>query len=225
MRVDILTIFPKIFDSYFNESIIKLAQKNKLLEIKAHDIRAYTKDKHNKVDDHPFGGGAGMVMMPQPLFDAIEAVKKQNHGPVIYLSPQGETLTHTRAKRMSKMSEFILICGRYEGIDQRIIDLCVDQQISIGKYVLTGGELGAMVIIDAVSRFIPGILGDDKSHYEETFSRALSGKNTLTTPSPEFLMASKYQKLYYQEIIKKLINGENKTCTKNFFFKNFRRNT
>ncbi len=176
MKIDILTIFPHIFDSYFDESILKNAQTKGFLQIRAHDIRKFTKNKHQKVDDTPYGGGAGMLMTPQPLYDCIQHVKKTNQGPVIYMSPKGQTLTSTRAARFSKLSEVILLCGRYEGIDQRIIDLCVDQEISIGKYVLTGGELAAMVFVDAVSRFIPGILGDDQSAHEDSFSRKLAGK-------------------------------------------------
>ena len=176
MRIDILTIFPHIFDSYLNESIIKRAQKSNSIQIHIHDLRDFTKDKYNKVDDSPFGGGSGMVMMVQPIYDAIKKIRRSNKGPVIYLSPKGEMLTHTKAKKLSKLKGIILLCGRYEGIDQRAIDLCVDQELSIGKYVLTGGELPAMVVLDTVSRFIPGVLGDSHSAEEETFSRALSGK-------------------------------------------------
>ncbi len=177
MRFDILTIFPNIFDSYLNESIIKRAKKNEIIEIVVHDIRKYSKDKHKKVDDIPFGGGAGMVMSPQPLFDCITAVKKANKGPVIYLSPQGKTFTQSKAEKFAKKNQnLILLCGRYEGIDQRIIDLLVDEEISIGNYVLTGGELPAIVLIDAISRLIPGVLGKDDSHKEDSFSKAFDRK-------------------------------------------------
>lgn len=177
MRFDILTIFPNIFDSYLNESIIKRAKKNEIIEIVVHDIRKYSKDKHKKVDDIPFGGGAGMVMSPQPLFDCITAVKKANKGPVIYLSPQGKTFTQSKAEKFAKKNQnLILLCGRYEGIDQRIIDLLVDKEISIGNYVLTGGELPAIVLIDAISRLIPGVLGKDDSHKEDSFSKAFDRK-------------------------------------------------
>ena len=156
MRFDILTIFPNIFNSYLNESILKRAQKNNLIKIHIHDIRTFSKDKHHKVDDLPFGGGAGMVMTPQPLYDCIKHVKKLNKGPVIYLTPRGPTLIQSKIEKFSKKySGIILLCGHYEGIDQRIIDTLVDQEISVGKYVLTGGELPAMVMIDAISRLIP----------------------------------------------------------------------
>jgi len=176
MRIDILTIFPDIFDSYLNESILKRAQKKGLLKIHIHNIRDYTDDPHQKVDAPPFGGGSGMLMTAQPIYDAVQSIRKKNKGPVIYLSPKGDILTHARAQKLSKLKSMILLCGRYEGIDQRALDLCVDQEVSIGKYVLTGGELPAMVLIDTVSRFLPGVLGDSHSSEEETFSPALKGK-------------------------------------------------
>jgi tRNA (guanine37-N1)-methyltransferase len=187
IRFDIITIFPEIFRSYFHEGMIRKGLEQKIIDIHVHNLRDYSTDKWKKVDDIPFGGGAGMVMTPQPLYDAIRALQKINAGPVIYLSPKGEILTHTRAKRLSeelqkltcpkrKTPGAILVCGRYEGIDQRVIDLCVDRELSIGKYVLTGGELAAMVVIDTVSRFLPGLLGDEQSHQEDSFSRKLHGK-------------------------------------------------
>ncbi len=181
MRFDILTIFPAIFDSYFGESIIKRAIAGGKVEIHVHDIRKFSKDKHKKVDDIPYGGGPGMVMTPQPIYDCIKHVKKSNKGPVIYLSPRGDVLTQNRARRLLKQCQsgaegLILLCGRYEGIDQRAIDLCVDSELSIGKYVLTGGELPAMVVVDVLSRLIPGVLGKDESSEEESFSKSLGGK-------------------------------------------------
>lgn len=176
MRFDILTIFPHIFDSYFKESILKRAQGQGLIEIHIHDIRKYSRNKHGKVDDIPYGGGPGMIMTPQPLYDAIKAVKKTNKGPVIFLAPQGETFTQIRAEKLAKQDEIILLCGHYEGIDQRIRELCVDAEISVGKYVLTGGELPAMIMVDAISRLIPGVLGDCESSKEESFSRKLKRK-------------------------------------------------
>lgn len=177
MRFDILTIFPDIFDSYLNTSILKRAQQKKLIEIHIHDIRQFSKDKHKKVDDLPFGGGAGMVMTPQPLYDCIKHIKKKNKGPVIYFSPQGKMLNQITVETYSKKhKEIILLCGHYEGIDQRIIDSLVDEQISVGKYILTGGELPAMTLIDCVSRLIPGVLGRAESHQEDSFSKSLKRK-------------------------------------------------
>ncbi len=188
MRFDILTIFPNIFDSYLQESIIKRAIQSEKIEIHIHDIRTYSKERHHKVDAPPFGGGPGMVMMAQPIYDCIQAVKKLNKGPVLYMSPRGKVLTQSGAEKLyKKISKtkpkasrskkgIILLCGRYEGVDQRVIDLAVDEELSIGKYVLTGGELPAMVVVDVLSRFVPGVLGDEASTEEESFSRALKGK-------------------------------------------------
>lgn len=193
MRFDLLTIFPDIFNSYLKESIIKRAKESKKIDIHIHDIRQYSKDRHQKVDDIPYGGGPGMVMTPQPLYDCVTRVKKSNKGPVIYLSPKGHLLTQNRAKTLFNKCQkngngLILICGRYEGIDQRIIDLLVDFELSIGKYVLTGGELPAMVIMDVMARFVPGVLGTDESSEEESFSPSLKGKKEYPhyTRPPEF---------------------------------------
>lgn len=206
MRFDILTIFPPVFDSYLKESIIKRAQEKKLIEIYIHDIRKFSKDKHKKTDDVPYGGGAGMVMTPQPLYDAITHVKKKNKGPVIFLTPQGSTLTQSKVEKFSKKyKEVILICGRYEGIDQRIREMLVDQEISIGNYVLTGGELPAMVFLDSISRMIPNVLGKEESHLEDSFSKKLDRKKEYphyTRPKnfkgkkvPEVLMSGHHKKI------------------------------
>src|SRR3989338_5970030 len=164
MMFHILTIFPEMFKGFLNESILKKAQGNGHIQIYIHDIREYSKDRHHKVDDTPYGGGAGMVFTPQPLFDCIEHVKKlAPKAPVIYLSPKGVRLTQTRAERLAKKhGAFILLCGHYEGIDQRVIDSLVDLEISIGDYVLSGGELGAMVMIDVLCRLVPDVLGNDE---------------------------------------------------------------
>ncbi|MCK9186194.1 tRNA (guanosine(37)-N1)-methyltransferase TrmD [Candidatus Gracilibacteria bacterium] len=182
MRFDILTIFPQIFDSYLDQSILKRAQAKNLIEIHVHDIRTYSKQSHKKVDDIPYGGGAGMVMTPQPLYDAIKAIKKLNKGRVIYFSPRGDVLTQQKAEKYAQelikkpKTGFILICGRYEGIDERVIDLVVDEQLSIGKYILTGGEIPAMTFVDCISRLIPGVLGKEESHLNDSFSKALKRK-------------------------------------------------
>lgn len=177
MRFDILSIFPGMFSAYLDESMIKRAQSRKLLTIAIHDIRDFSKDPHKKTDDIPYGGGPGMLMTPQPLYDAIIHAKKLNpKAKVIYLSPAGKILTHKRAQKLASNKGLILVCGRYEGVDQRIRDLLVDEEYSIGKYVMTGGELPAMVIIDTVARFIPGVVGKSASVEEESFSEALEGK-------------------------------------------------
>jgi tRNA (guanine37-N1)-methyltransferase len=212
VRFDILTIFPNIFDSYLKESIIKRAIKKKLIRIHIHDIRKFSKDKHKKVDDVPFGGGPGMVMTPQPLHDAILSAKKLNKGPIIFLTPQGRTFTQAKAEKFAHIHSegknsqgLILLCGRYEGIDQRIRDTLIDEEISVGKYVLTGGELPAMVLIDAISRLIPGVLGKEQSHIQDSYSKALNRKKEYphyTRPStfkgmkvPEVLLSGHHKKI------------------------------
>jgi tRNA (guanine37-N1)-methyltransferase len=174
----VLTIFPEMFKGFLNESILKKAQGNGFIKIQIHDIRTYAENKHHKTDDTPYGGGAGMVFTPQPLFDCITAVKKMaKKAPVIYLSPRGDRLTQIRAERLNKkIDQYILVCGHYEGVDQRVIDALVDFELSIGDFVLSGGELAAMVFIDVLSRLVPGALGNLESHQEETFSKRLGRK-------------------------------------------------
>jgi len=160
MHFQIITIFPHIFDSYFNESIIRRAQKNKIINIKTHDLRKWSGDKHNKVDDTPFGGGAGMVMKVAPIYKAIKAIKKnQKKSKIVLLSAKGKKWNQQMAKKYAKLDEIILICGRYEGVDERVLKFC-DEEISIGDYVLTGGEIGAMAIVDSVARLLPSVLGN-----------------------------------------------------------------
>lgn len=175
MRFDILTLFPNLVLPYFEDSILKKAIERKKFSVHAHNIRDYSTERHHKVDDSPYGGGPGMVMVCQPLYDAIKAAKKLNKGPVIFLSPSGKRFTQEKAEELSAKKGLILICGRYEGIDQRIIDLLVDEELSIGDFVVTGGELPALMVVDAVARLLPGVLGDDASSHEESFSTALEG--------------------------------------------------
>lgn len=152
---------------------MKRALEAEHVSVHVHDIREFSNDKHKKVDDTPYGGGAGMVMTCQPLFDAIRAVKEQNSGPVLFMSPGGQRFKQEKAEELAKLDGIILLCGRYEGIDQRVIDALVDEEISVGDFVLTGGEIPALAIVDAVSRLIPGVLGADESSEEESFSPAL----------------------------------------------------
>ncbi|MEK9133072.1 MAG: tRNA (guanosine(37)-N1)-methyltransferase TrmD [Patescibacteria group bacterium] len=177
MVFDILTIFPGLLKSYLDDSIIWREIKKGTIKIRFHDIRKYSKDSHKKVDASPYGGGAGMVMTLQPIFDCVKAVKRKNPGAkVVYLSPKGKLLNHQMAQKLAKRKGLILLCGRYEGIDERVIKLCVDEEISIGEYVLTGGELPAMVIVDAVTRLLPKALGNKDSAKEDSFSAVLEGK-------------------------------------------------
>ena len=198
MKFDVLTLFPETFDLVMKESIIGRAQEKGLVKINAVNIRDYTKDKHRKVDDYPFGGGNGMVMMCQPVFDAYKAVTEELKvkPKVIYMSPQGKVLTQKIAVELSKEEHLILLCGHYEGIDERIIDELVDEEISIGDYVLTGGELPAMVLIDSVSRLIPGVLSSEGSFSDESHFNGLLEYPQYTrpaeyegTPVPEILLS------------------------------------
>lgn len=199
MEFHILTIFPEMFKGFLNESILKKAQGKGVIKIELHDIRKYSKDKHRKVDDKPYGGGAGMVFTPQPLFDCIEAVKKKApKALVIYLTPKGQRLTQIRAERLNKnFDQYILICGHYEGIDQRVIDAYVDKELSIGDFVLSGGELPAMVFIDVMSRMVPGTLGNPASHEEESFSKKLGRKREY----PHYTKPSEFRGLKVPDVL------------------------
>jgi len=189
MKIDIITIFPKMFDPVLNESIVKRAQKKGKVKIHIHDLRDYTPDKHRKVDDRPFGGGCGMVMSPAPIFNAVEAIKKNyrtqelKNSRTILMCPQGKKLTQNIAKRLAHYRHLILICGHYEGVDERVRQELVDEEISIGDYVLTGGELPAMVLVDALVRLIPGVLGDKNSLNFESFEGNLLEYPHYTRPA------------------------------------------
>ena len=175
MRIDIMTLFPETLGDVLSDSILGRAQERGFIQIETHQIRDYTANKQNQVDDYPYGGGRGAVMQADPLYRCWEAVCDQAGGPVhtIYLSPCGHTFKQADAIRLSKMDNLVLVCGHYEGIDQRFIDECVDEEISIGDFVLTGGEIPAMAVADAVCRLVPGVLGDeecftDESHWDGT---------------------------------------------------------
>jgi tRNA (guanine37-N1)-methyltransferase len=184
LRFDIITIFPDMFGAVLNDSILKRAQEKKKVDIRVHDLRDYTDDKkHRKVDDRPFGGGPGMVMMPQPLFDAVKAIKGRRKATVIYTSPAGQPFSQFHAKTLTKSKNLIIICGHYEGIDERVREHLVDEEISIGDYVLTGGEIPAMVIVDAVTRLIPGVLGKEESLLHESFEDNLLEGPQYTRPA------------------------------------------
>jgi tRNA (guanine37-N1)-methyltransferase len=253
MRIDIITIFPEMFDTVLNESIIKRAQARDKVKIRIHNLRDYTKDKHKKVDDRPFGGGSGMVMSPEPIFEAVEDIKSQvvprlrpsassgrtlsgvewvrlgqagrpsaasfgklganpersrmgslgtGRPQVVLLCPQGKRLTQEIAKIFSKYKQLILICGHYEGIDERVRKYLIDEEISIGDYVLTGGELPAMVLIDAVVRLLPGVLGDKNSLKFESFEGNLLEYPHYTRPAdykgkkvPDVLLSGDHKRI------------------------------
>lgn len=182
IRFDVLTLFPDMFNDIMNESIIGRAVKEGLVEINPVNIRDYTMDKHNRVDDYPYGGGAGMVMQAQPIYDAYKSIAKDDKSiPVIYMSPQGKKFSQQMAKDLALNDRIILLCGHYEGVDERVLEEIVTDEISIGDYVLTGGELPAMVIIDTISRLIPGVLAED-SIEEESFSNGMLEYPQYTRP-------------------------------------------
>lgn len=179
MKFDVLTLFPEMFEP-LKQSIIKRASEKKLIDINLVNIRDFSEDKHNKVDDTPYGGGAGMLMKPDVVDRAYNSVKSEN-AKVIYLTPQGKTLNQKIVKDLSKQEHLILLCGHYEGIDQRVLDKILDEEISIGDYVLTGGELPAMVLIDSVSRYVEGVLSNESTE-EESFSNGLLEYPQYTRP-------------------------------------------
>lgn len=199
MIFSILTLFPEMFDSIKYSIIGKAVEKN-LIEINTINIRDFSKDKHKKVDDTPYGGGAGMVMKPDVVYDAYSSVKTDN-AKVIYLSPKGKTLNQEKVKELSKENHIILLCGHYEGIDQRVLDEIVDEEISIGDYVLTGGEIPAMVLIDSVSRYVNGVITKE-SVEEESFSNGLLEYPQYTRPEifldkkvPEVLLSGHHENI------------------------------
>jgi tRNA (guanine37-N1)-methyltransferase len=170
-RIDVLTLFPPLFDGFLSQSILSRAIDKGLVQIERWDIRSWAQGKHKQVDDRPFGGGPGMVLMPEPVVDATEAVRAAAEPPghLIMLSPQGRRLDQRRAAELVEIPRLILLCGRYEGFDERIIEILEPELISVGDYVLSGGEVAAMVLIDAVVRLIPGVLGDERSAIDESF--------------------------------------------------------
>lgn len=181
MTIDVLTLFPEMF-SPLTTSVLGRARDAGVFDLRLTDIRTYSKDKHLKCDDYPYGGGAGMIMTPQPVYDAIAAVDPNHTAKRIYLSPKGETLTVKKAQALANEERLLFLCGHYEGVDQRVIDLCIDEELSIGDYVLTGGELAAMVTIDALLRFVPGVLGSEESAKDESFSASLLEYPQYTRP-------------------------------------------
>lgn len=183
MRIDIITIFPELFEGPFSESIIKRAQTKELVEIKLHQLKDYTTDKHRKVDDYAFSGGAGMVMMIEPVAKCIDSLKaERSYDEVIYMSPDGEMLTQTVANSISLKNNLIVLCGHYKGIDERIREHFITKELSVGNYVLSGGELAAAVLVDSVVRLIPGVLGDETSALSDSFQDGLVSPPVYTRP-------------------------------------------
>ena len=203
MKIAILTIFPEMFESVLQSSILGRAISEGLISITPVDIRPYSDRKHKNTDDYPFGGGAGMVMLAQPIVDAVRDLRSQGYdGPCIYMSPRGKTFCQQKVEKMAQLSNMIILCGHYEGVDQRALDLVVDEEISLGDFVLTGGELAAMVICDAVARYVPGVLGSSGSTEEESFTGGLLEYPQYTRPRefegmevPEVLLSGDHAKI------------------------------
>ena len=229
MKFQIITIFPQILDSYFSESIIKRAQAKKIIDIKVHNLRDYASGKHRSVDDTPYGGGAGMVIMIEPLYKALKKIaspKKsviaKSKRKIILLSARGQKWTQALAKKYSELDELVFVCGRYEGVDERVKKL-IDEEISIGDYVLTGGELGAAIIIDSVTRLLPGVLGNSQSAIDESHSQpgileypqytkpeafVINGRRQLV---PKVLLSGNHQKIKeWREKHKKIVKTKEK---------------
>ena len=205
MKIDILTLFPEMFEGVFGTSILKKAQENNSVRFQVIDFRNYTQSKHKKVDDYPYGGGAGMVLSPQPLFDAVKALtntNKEKKPRIILLCPQGELYSQQKAEELAKEEHLIMLCGHYEGYDERIREYLVTDELSIGDYILTGGEIGAMVITDSVTRLLPGVLGNETSAITDSFSTGLLEHPQYTRPAdfrglkvPDVLLSGHHERI------------------------------
>lgn len=182
MKFSILTIFPEMFESFLGSSILGRAIENELLSVKCVDIRAYSDKKHHNTDDYPFGGGDGMVMLAQPILDAMMDVTREAPAHRVLLSPRGRTFTQGHAEQLAEKEHLVLLCGHYEGVDERVTELCIDEELSIGDYVLTGGEPAAMVVVDVVARLLPGVLGSETSAGDESFTSGLLEYPQYTRP-------------------------------------------
>lgn len=206
MKVDIITLFPEIFNGFLSSSIINRAQIKGNLFVNLHQLRLYSKDKHHRVDDTPYGGGPGMIIKPEPLFDAVHAIRdvSKEKGKVIYLSPKGNLFNQDYAKSLSLEKQLIFICGRYEGIDQRVIDNLVDEEISVGDFIISGGEIACALILDATIRLIPDVVGNSESVAEESFTNGLLEYPQYTKPFdynglkvPEVLLSGNHKSIAY----------------------------
>lgn len=195
MQFDIVTIFPKFFDSFKNEALIARGIKKKLLKIETHNLRDWTTDNHKTVDGRPYGGGAGMVMMIDPIYKAVKSLKKKNNSRVVLLSAKGKIFNQKRAQQLSKYDQLIFICGRYEGVDERVAKNIADEELSIGEYVLFGGEVATMVVMEAVSRLIPGVVAKEESIEKESFSDGSNHEHPQYTRPEVYIMKGKKLKV------------------------------
>ena len=205
MRLDVVTLFPEMFSGYLGQSLLKKAIDVGLIDVQMHDLRDWSRQKHHRVDDRPFGGGPGMILMVEPVVDCVESIRKLNaNAKTLLLSPQGKRLDQPMVESLSENDHYIVLCGRYEGFDQRVIDVLQPQEISIGDFILNGGEVAAMVLIDSLIRMVPGVLGDENSCIEDSFS---SGNRMLEFPQytrprefrgfsvPEILLSGNHEKI------------------------------
>jgi tRNA (guanine37-N1)-methyltransferase len=202
MKIHVLSLFPPMFEGVFGHSILKKAQEKGAVELAVTDIRDFSENKHNQVDDYPYGGGAGMVLKPEPMFNAVEAITEGRKPRVILMCPQGERFTQKKAEELAQEEDLVFLCGHYEGYDERIREHLVTDEISIGDFVLTGGELAAMTVIDAVVRLIPGVLGQADSHIQDSFSTGLLEHPHYTRPAeyrgmkvPDILLSGNHAKI------------------------------
>ncbi|MFF2176980.1 tRNA (guanosine(37)-N1)-methyltransferase TrmD [Lysinibacillus sp. NPDC058147] len=202
MNIHVLSLFPDMFTGVFGASILKKAQEKGAVKLEVTDIREYSGNKHNQVDDYPYGGGAGMVLKPEPMFSAVEAITEGKTPRIILMCPQGERFTQKKAEELAQEKELVFLCGHYEGYDERIRQHLVTDEISIGDFVLTGGELGAMTVIDSVVRLLPGVLGQEDSHIQDSFSTGLLEHPHYTRPAefrgmkvPDVLLSGNHAKI------------------------------
>ena len=202
MRFDVVTIFPRIFDPFLEVGVVGRARQRGVIEFHAHDLRDFAHDAHRQVDDAPFGGGPGMVLKPEPVFEAVDAIRSSNAGPVVLFEPWGEPFTQQVAQELASEPGLILLCGRYEGMDERVRAELADRELSIGDYVLSGAEIPALVLVDAVARLLPGVVGDPRSLEEDSFSGDLLGFPQYTRPAefrglrvPEVLLGGNHAEI------------------------------
>ncbi|MEK5231103.1 tRNA (guanosine(37)-N1)-methyltransferase TrmD [Lysinibacillus sp. FSL K6-0232] len=202
MNIHVLSLFPEMFSGVFGASILKKAQEKGAVKLEVTDIRAFSGNKHHQVDDYPYGGGAGMVLKPEPMFQAVEAITAGKQPRIILMCPQGERFTQKKAEELAQEKELVFLCGHYEGYDERIRQHLVTDEISIGDFVLTGGELGAMTVIDSVVRLLPGVLGQEDSHIQDSFSTGLLEHPHYTRPAefrgmkvPDVLLSGNHAKI------------------------------
>lgn len=212
MKFDVVTLFPDMFSGPFSESMIKRAIEKKTIEIKLHNLRDWALDSYGTVDDKPFGGGVGMLIRPEPVFNALESISKTKKTKIIMMSARGERFNQEKAEEYTKLDSLIILCGHYEGFDQRVSDFMIDEEISIGDYVLTGGEIPAMVVIDSVARLLPGVLGKDESSQIESFSEIeIDGKKVRTTEYPQYTRPREFMGKTVPEV---LLSGDPKKIKK-----------